>query len=151
MNGVVGFSGISTGAGSAGEGGTTSKDGATSIGGFGKVYTPVNVAQLVGFCGITRAQEIPNIWTVFQCTKEYDTYHHELETSMTAWGRHSTHHSIEINKDIYFDNAPLESIAKLQFNPSGTGAGLAMWETADKGLSSLIYRPKTLAGADGNN
>ena len=106
------------------------------MGGFGKAYTPANVAQLMGFCGITRAQEIPRIWSVFQRTKEYDTYRHELERR---------HHGIKIDKGLYFDNAPLESIAKLQFNPSGMGVGVAMWETADRGLSILICRPKTLA------
>ena len=60
---------------------------------------------------------------------------------MVSWGRAN---SKEIDKDIYFDNALLESIAKLQFNPFGTEAGVALWETMDQGLSILICRPKTL-------
>ena len=78
---------------------------------------------------------------MFQHTKEYDTYRHELETVMMAWSRQQ---GIEIDKGMYLDNAPLESIAKLQFNPAGTGAGVAVWESADKGLSILICRPKLL-------
>ncbi len=51
---------------------------------------------------------------------------------MVSWGRAN---GIEIDKGIYLDNAPLESITKLQFNPSETGAGVAHWEMADRGTS----------------
>jgi hypothetical protein len=128
------------------EGGGGTRDGATSVGGFGKVYTTANVAQLMGYCGVNQARDIPHIWGMFQQTKEYNTYRHELEMVMTAWSRRE---GIEIDKGMYLDNAPLESIAKLQFNPAGTGAGVALWESADKGLSIHICRPKCWGGWSG--
>ena len=63
---LSGFQALAPVFASRNEGGGGTRDGATSVGGFGKQYTPANVAQLMGFCGVEKAREIPPVWGVFQ-------------------------------------------------------------------------------------
>ena len=46
---------------------------------------------------------------------------------------------------VYLEDDSLKSISQLQFNPSGGGAGVALAQSADKGLSILLCRPRSLA------
>ena len=52
---------------------------------------------------------------------------------------------MEINLGTYLEDESLKAFAQLQFNPSGSGAGVALAQSADKGLSILLCNPRTLA------
>ncbi len=54
---------------------------------------------------------------------------------------------MEINLGTYLEDESLKAFAQLQFNPSGSGAGVALAQSADKGLSILLCNPRTLAEA----
>ena len=52
---------------------------------------------------------------------------------------------VEIDWGVYFKENTLKAITQLQFNPSGSGAGIALAQSADKGLSILICHPRSVA------
>ena len=51
----------------------------------------------------------------------------------------------KIDQGMYLEDDTLKTFAQLQFNPSGSGVGVALAQSADKGLSILICRPRTVA------
>ena len=61
---------------------------------------------------------------------------------MEQWGKDK---GVEIDMGMYLEDESLKAFAQLQFNPSGSGAGVALAQSADKGLSLLLCRPRTLA------
>ncbi len=128
---------------SAMQGGGSGGDGALSsgLGGFVKKYSRSHIAQLKGFCCSEDITCIPPIWYIFSTTKDVDTYRSEIERQMEKWGRGK---GVEIDLRVYFEDESLKAIAQLQFNPSGGGAGVALAQSADKGLSILLCRPRTL-------
>jgi hypothetical protein len=66
----------------------------------------------------------------------------EIESRMEQWAKQR---GIEIDSGMYLEDEALKALAQLQFNPSGSGAGVARAQSADKGLSILLCRPRTLA------
>ncbi|KAL3771739.1 hypothetical protein ACHAWU_010050 [Discostella pseudostelligera] len=123
--------------GAGGDGGSGS-----GLGGFGKKYSRSHIAQLKGFCGSDDVRRIPAIWHTFSTSKDFDSYRVEIEKRMEKWGRDK---GVEIDYGMYLEDDSLKAIAQLQFNPSGSGAGVALAQSADKGLSILLCRPRTIA------
>lgn len=112
------------------------------LGGYGKKYTRSHIAQLKGFCGSEDVRRIPTIWHTFSTTKDFDLYRVAIEKRMERWSRDK---GVEIDYGMYLEDDALKAIAQLQFNPSGSGAGVALAQSADKGLSILLCRPRSLA------
>jgi hypothetical protein len=75
-------------------------------------------------------------------SKDFDMYHNEIDTWMDKWSKDK---GVEIDTGVYFEDETLKAFSQLQFNPSGSGAGVALAQSADKGLSILLCRPRTLA------
>ncbi len=124
-------------------GGARKSEGAASgTGGYGREYSKSHIAQLKGFCGTDDARKIPSIWYIFTQTKDFDLYRVEIESRMEGWSREK---GVEIDSGMYLEDESLKVLAQLQFNPSGSGAGVALAQSADKGLSILLCRPRTLA------
>ena len=76
------------------------------------------------------------------CNALGDQYRVEIEAKMEQWGKEK---GVEIDMGMYLEDESLKAFAQLQFNPSGSGAGVALAQSADKGLSLLLCRPRTLA------
>ena len=111
------------------------------MGGFGKKYSRSHIAQLKGFCRSEDVHRIPAIWYTFSTMKDLDTYRNKIERQMERWGKEK---GVEIDLGVYLEDKSLKAIAQLQFNPSGGGAGVALAQSADKGLSILLCRPRSL-------
>ena len=129
---------------SAQQGGNGGGDGGTSsgLGGLGKKYSRSHIAQLKGFCRSADVTRIPSIWYLFSTSKDLDVYRSEIERRMEKWSKDKV---VEIDFGMYLEDETLKAIAQLQFNPSGGGAGVALAQSTDKGLSILLCRPRTLA------
>ena len=61
---------------------------------------------------------------------------------MEQWVKHK---GGEIDFGMYLEDESLKAFAQLQFNRLGSGAGIALAQSADKGLSILLCRPRSLA------
>ena len=126
------------GAGGTGEGGGTG----SGTGGYGRKYGMSHIAQLKGFCRTDDVKRIPAIWHTFSTTKDVDIYRSTIERRMEKWAKDK---GVEIDLGMYLEDETLKAISQLQFNPSGGGAGVALAQSADKGLSILVCRPRSLA------
>ena len=129
---------------SAQPGGGDNGDGGTGggRGGYGKTYSRAHIAQLKGFCRTDDVKRIPAIWYTFSTTKDFDQYRTAIERRMEYWSKEK---GVEIDLGMYLEDETLKAIAQLQFNPAGGGAGVALAQSADKGLSILVCRPRSLA------
>jgi hypothetical protein len=66
----------------------------------------------------------------------------EIKEEMEQWGWEK---GVEVDFRMYLEDESLKVFAQLQFNPSGSSTGMALAQSADKGLSILLCRPQTLA------
>ena len=128
---------VQQGAANGGDGGSGS-----GTGGYGKKYTRSHIAQLKGFCRSEDVRRIPAIWYTFSTTKDIDLYRVAIERKMEKFSKDK---GVEIDLGMYLEDESLKAISQLQFNPSGGGAGVALAQSADKGLSILLCRPRSLA------
>ena len=126
------------GGGGNGDGGGAS----SGTGGYGKKYARSHIAQLKGFCRTDDVKRIPAIWHTFSTTKDFDLYRIAIERRMEKWAKEK---GVEIDLGMYLEDESLKAIAQLQFNPAGGGAGVALAQSADKGLTILLCRPRSLA------
>ena len=129
---------VQQGGAGLGEGSST----ASGLGGFGKKYSRSHIAQLKGFCRSEDVTRIPSIWYTFSTTRDFDLYRGAIERKMEKFSKDK---GVEIDLGMYLEDESLKAIAQLQFNPSGGGAGVALAQSADKGLSILLCRPRSLA------
>ena len=78
---------------------------------------------------------IPSIWYTFTTTKDLGTCQNEIKVGMEKWGDNKR---VEIDRSMYLEEDMLKAITQLQFKPSGSGAGVALAQSANKGLSMLV-------------
>jgi hypothetical protein len=117
---------------------------ATNIGGGydsegGKGYTKDDIAALMGFAGVYRGNNLPDIWELFISTKgkNIGAYRCHLYSRMKQY---AYNRRIQIDTSVYLEQETIKAIVELHFNP---GEGVAHLSLASKGLSILAYRACT--------
>jgi hypothetical protein len=105
----------------------------------GKGYTSDDIAALMGFAGVEKGEDLPDIWHIFNATKgkNLDSYRRHILARMKQW---SYDRRITIDTSVYLEQEMIKAIVELRFNP---GEGVAHIASASKGLSILACRART--------
>ena len=100
-------------------------------------YSDWSLAILMGYAQVYTEAGIPEIWEKFQMSKECAENRQELLAGMMYWAKTNV---IEIGTSVFFVNLPIELMVKTKFY---LGGPVAMYESADIGISPLMVIPRT--------
>lgn len=106
-------------------------------------YDSYQLAILQGFSHAPDITGVPVIWAHFQYSKNIETHKDNLRRRMTAWATDTARTvQVPIERGLYIPDSTMKEILTLNFNPGGI---LAEADEADRGLSLLICRARTMA------
>ena len=91
----------------------------------------------MGYAQVYTETGVPIIWGKFQIFKEFSDNRQELMAGMGYWAKTN---KIEIDTAVLFVNLEIEEMVKIKFNPGGP---VAMYESAESGISPLMVIPRT--------
>ena len=100
-------------------------------------YSDWALAALMGYAQVYTEAVIPKIWGGGQISKECADNHQELLSGMIYWAKTN---GIEIYTAVLLIKLAIEEMVKIKFNPGGP---VAMYESAESGISSLMVIPIT--------
>ena len=101
-------------------------------------YSDWALSALMGYAQVYTESGIPIIWGKFQMSKEYADKRQELLAGMMYWAKTN---GIGIYTAVFFVNLAIEEMLKTKFNPGGP---VAIYESAESGISPLMVIPKTI-------
>ena len=91
----------------------------------------------MGYSWVYKDSGIPRIWGKFQISKECADNCQELMAVMMYWAKIN---GIEINTAVFLLKLTIEDMVNTKFNPVGP---VAMYESAESGISPLMVIPRT--------
>ena len=80
----------------------------------GRVYSSRDVANIMGWCGITDAKDIIRIWGMFQTSKQGEDHLWDLMKGMQTWAEKT---GLKISKGVYFIEQQMKDIVNLKPAP----------------------------------
>ena len=101
------------------------------------MYSNWELAALMGYAQVYTESGIPKVWGKFQISKWCADNRQELLAGMMYWAKTN---GIEIDTAVFFVKLELEKMIKTKFNPGGP---VAMYESAESGISPLMVIPRT--------
>ena len=96
-------------------------------------------AALKGFSNALLDSGVNGIWGRFQVTKKTQTHRLILKRKMEGWAKAK---GIAIHKGFHLSKTALDDLVDLKFNPGGA---VAVYESAEMGISLLLCLPKNSA------
>ena len=96
-------------------------------------------AALKGFSNVALDGGIKGIWGRFQASKKTQTHRQILKQKMEGWAKAK---GIAIHKGFHLSKTALDDLVDLRFNPGGA---VAVYESAEMGISPLLCLPKNSA------
>ena len=100
-------------------------------------YDKFKLAALMGFSGVTTPQQLPRVWSLFLITKDVDTHHMNIFTSMKLW---ASTNGTRIDLNVHIPKISIEDWVAVRMTP---GKSIATYQTAGKGISPLALIPWT--------
>ena len=119
---------------------TTRGDSTTAYEEGGKYYDDFQLAVIKGFSHTHDANQVQQIWPMFQMTKHMDTHRDNIKRKMVDWALSITptkREQVQIERGLYIAKQTMQDILALRFNPGGGSAELS---TVTQGLSILACR-----------
>jgi len=101
------------------------------------VYNDWALSALMGYSNVPTERGIPRVWGKFQMSKDWSDNRQEIMEGMKQWARDN---GIEIDTSVFFVKLAIEEIVKTKFNPGGP---VAVYESAESGISPLMVLPRT--------
>jgi hypothetical protein len=109
-----------------------------------KPYTQDHIATLLGFHRVSNVRWLKVIWRMVKATTviNYDYIRRIIKIDMLQWAESNR---CWIDEGVYFDNKTIDDWIALKFNP---GDSIALYTSAEKGISILKCRAPTLAALE---
>ena len=105
----------------------------------GPLYSEDQVCTILALSGTSKIEEMAMVWRKFQETKNTGARRHFIMKKLRQW---SLDTNVPIDEGIYLDKKNIDDIAQLHLNP---GQGIATFDSAEKGWSMLMCRPRSPA------
>jgi hypothetical protein len=102
-------------------------------------YSKFEVAKLVGWAGVDRYDQLPEIWNEFLESDDPDDHREMLKSRMETWFRQKNK---TMPKGIYFTKEQIKQITSVKFTPGGA---IGVLESANQGVSIALCLPKTIS------
>ena len=100
-------------------------------------YSDWALTELMGYSQVYTESGIQRIWGKFQISKECADSRQKLMTGMVYWANTN---GVEIYTAVFFVKMEIEEMVNTKFNPGGP---VAMYESAESGISLLMVIPRT--------
>ena len=105
--------------------------------GLREFYSDWALTELTGYAQVYTETGTSRIWENFQISKECVDNRQELLAGMMYWAKKN---GIEINTAVFFVNLSIKEMVKKQLYP---GCPVAVYESAESGISPLMVTPRT--------
>ena len=91
----------------------------------------------MGYSQVYTESKIPRTWVKFQISNEYADNRQDIMVGIMYWEKKN---GIEIDTEVLFVNISIKGMVKKKSNP---GCPVAMYESAESGISPLMVIPRT--------